>query len=68
MEDKQLEMARSMGSKLSNKQGGTYMNQGPKSTDGSGGKGGDSVSSPHTTHDNAMWQEGGAGRKIKSIE
>ena len=65
--EKSLGHADKLAKKVSSSQGGAYRNQGPKSTGGKGGKVGDAVSSPHTSHDDAMWSEGGAGRSVKSI-
>lgn len=66
-DDPQLGMARRMGKDVASSQGGTYLNQSPDSAGGSGGKVGDSVSSPHSSHDDKMHQQGGAGRSVKSI-
>lgn len=69
MEDGALGMARMKGKEMAKKQGGSYCGQGPKSTSGSGGlrDSGSGTSSPHTSHDNKMHQQGGVKRAIKSI-
>lgn len=65
MTDPQLEMARKMGSSIAGKQGGTNLNQGPSGLGELGG--GETVKSEHSSHDEKMHNDGGAGRQIKSI-
>ncbi len=67
MKDKALSHAQKLNDQVCKSQGGSFQGQGPNSIGGKGGIKEDSTSSPHTSHDNAVWQQGGKGRKVKSI-
>jgi threonine aldolase len=69
MDSKAQKHADSLAKAACKQQGGAFRDQGPMSTDGKGSlkDSGSPASSEHTSHDNAMCKQGGAGRQIKSI-
>lgn len=67
MYDKPHKMVDGLFKKACKSQGGSFRNQGPNSVGGQGSIKGEAVSSPHTSHDNAMHKQGGKKRSTKSI-